>query len=201
MSKAFNMVEWGELFSNLLDRKVECLLLRLMLFTYRNQSFNVKWCGEYSHRFNVSNGVRQVGVSSAILFSVHIDELLLILMQSRLGCHIDGVFYGAFIFAEFFFLLSASRSELQSLVNICQKLAARRNLKFGTNANPDKSKTKCIVFTKKDRDHQNLANVTLDGVPLPLVKKFLHLGCTLESDNSMKTEIALTEERKIYCQD
>ena len=190
MSKAFDMVEWGELFTTLLDRKVDCLFLRMMLFIYRNQSCDVKWCGEYSHRFTVSNGVRQGAVSSAFLFSVYIDKLLLILKKSRLGCHIDSVFYGAFIFADDIFLLSASRSGLQSLVNICQEFAASKNLKFGTNPNPDKSKTKCIVFSKKAKDHLNLAKVTLDGVPLPWVRKVVHLGCTLESDNSMKTDVA-----------
>ena len=190
MSKAFDMVEWGELFTTLLDRKVDCLFLRIMLFIYRNQSCDVKWCGEYSHRFAVSNGVRQGAVSSAFLFSVYIDELLLILSRSRLGCHIDSVFYGAFIFADDIFLLSASRSGLQSLVNICHDFAARKNLRFGTNPDPVKSKTKCIVFTKKAKDHMNLAPVTLNGVPLPWVKKVSHLGCTLESDNSMKADIA-----------
>ena len=118
MSKAFDMVE---LFTTILDRKVESLYLRLMLFIYRNQSCDVKWCGEYSHRFSVSNGVRQGAVSSAFLFSVYIDELLMILKNSRLGCHIDSVFYGAFIFADDIFLLSVSRSGLQTLVNICQE--------------------------------------------------------------------------------
>ena len=127
MSKAFDMVEWGELFTTLLDRKVDCLYLRLMLFIYRNQSCDVKWCGEYSHRFSVSNGVRQGAVSSAFLFSVYIDELLLILKNSKLGCHIDSVFYGAFIFADDTFLLAASRSGLQSLVNICQEFASKKN--------------------------------------------------------------------------
>ena len=70
MSKAFDMVEWRELFSTLLHRKVDCLFLRLMLFIYRNQSCDVKWCGEFSQRFNVSNGVMQGAVSSAFLFSV-----------------------------------------------------------------------------------------------------------------------------------
>ena len=190
MSKAFDMVEWAELFSTLLDRKVDCLFLRLMLFIYRNQTCDVKWCGEYSHRFQVSNGVRQGAVSSAFLFSVYIDELLCILKKSRLGCHIDGVFLGAFIFADDIFLLSASRSGLQSLIDICQEFVSRKNLKFGTNPNPDKSKTKCIVFSKKAKDHLNLAHVTLNGDPLPWVRKVVHLGCTLESDNSMKMDIA-----------
>ena len=190
MSKAFDMVEWGELFTTLLDRKVDCIYLRLMLFIYRNQSCDVKWCGEHSQRFTVSNGVRQGAVSSAFLFSVYIDELLLILRRSRLGCHIDGVFLGAFIFADDIFLLSVSRSGLQSLVDICQEFAMRKNLRFGTNPNPDKSKTKCIVFSKRAKDHLNLAPVKLAGVPLPWVKKVAHLGCTLESNNSMKTDVA-----------
>ena len=84
MSKAFDMVEWAELFSTLLDRKVDCLFLRLMLFIYRNQTCDVKWCGEYSH----------------------------------------------------------------------------------------------------------MAHVTLNGDLLPWVRKVVHLGCTLESDNSMKMDIA-----------
>ena len=42
MSKAFDMVEWGELFTTLLDRKVDCIYLRLMLLIYRNQSCDVK---------------------------------------------------------------------------------------------------------------------------------------------------------------
>ena len=37
----------------------------------------------------------------------------------------------------------------------------------------------------------NICNITLDGLPLPWVDKIQHLGITLESDNSMKTDISL----------
>ena len=37
----------------------------------------------------------------------------------------------------------------------------------------------------------NICNITLDGLPLPWVDKIYHLGITLESDNSMKTDISL----------
>ena len=50
MSKAFNTVEWGELFRTLLDRGVDPILLRLILFIYSNQQCDVKWCGKYSQR-------------------------------------------------------------------------------------------------------------------------------------------------------
>ena len=113
MSKAFDMVEWCSLFETPINRNVEYLFLRLLLFIYKNQSCEVKWCGHSSQRFNVSNGVRQGAVSSAFLFSVYIDDLLVQLEKSQLGCYIHGCFYGAFVFADDIFLLSASVSGLQ----------------------------------------------------------------------------------------
>ena len=48
----------------------------------------VKWEDETSARFSISNGVKQGGVISPLLFSLHIDELFLFLKQSGLDCHI-----------------------------------------------------------------------------------------------------------------
>ena len=108
MSKAFDMVEWSMLFENLLKRNVDCLFLRLLMYIYENQSCQIKWGGEVSIAFTVSNGVRQGAISSAFFFSVYIDDLLQILKESRIGCHIDGIFFGAFIFEDDILLLSAS---------------------------------------------------------------------------------------------
>ena len=140
--------------------------------------------------FHVSNGVLQGAVSSAILFVVYIDELLDLRKKSRLGCHIDSVFVGAFVFADDILLLSASRAGLQSLINICNDFASNRNLKFGTHENPSKSKTKCIVFSKRACNLDSLAPIVLDGKNLPWVTKVNHLGCLLETDNKMKADIA-----------
>ena len=190
MSKAFDMVEWGELFNTLIKRKVDAIFLRLILFIYTNQQCYVKWCGTYSKNFNVQNGVRQGGVTSGIFFAVYIDELLKILRKSGLGCHIHGVFYGALIFADDIILLSASRNRLQIMVNICQEFVSSRNLKFGTDVNPEKSKTKYILFTKRKQNSNDLAPLVLDGCDLPWVKSIKHLGHTLQADNSMKLDIA-----------
>ena len=75
------------------------------------------------------------------------------------------------------------------MVNICQKFVSTRNLKFGTNSCPDKSKTKCIVFAKKSKNTSDLKNISLDGNTLPWVSTIKHLGHVLESDNSMKTDM------------
>ena len=190
MSKAFDLVEWSDLFQTLMSRNMEPIFLRLMLFIYKNQKCDVKWCEQHSARFSVTNGVRQGAVSSAILFAVYIDELLVILRRARIGCHIAGVFFGAVVFADDVLLLSASRSGLQAMVDLCHSFAARKNLKFGTNPDPDKSKTKCILFSKCKKDSLNLQPVQLNGDPLPWVKQVKHLGNLLQSDNSMSVDIA-----------
>ena len=102
-----------------------------------------------------------------MLFAVYIDELLSLLKRSRLGCYIDSVFVGAFILADDILLLAASKAGLQSLVNIYNKYASKRNLKFGTHIDPYKSKTKCIVFLKKSPDFLNIEPVILNGRKLP----------------------------------
>ena len=172
------------------DKGVNAILLRLLLHIYKNQQCDVKWAGKFSHRFSVSNGVRQGAVSSAILFSVYINELFLLLRKAGLGCHMNGVFLGCFGYADDLFLLSASRSGLQVMVNLCQDFASSRNLKFSTDVNPEKSKTKCLVFSKKAKDRLNVLPVLLNGDPLPWVSQVKHLGNLLQLDNSMKVDIS-----------
>ena len=52
---------------------------------YSNQLRHVKWGYETSASFSISNGVKQGGVISPLLFSLYIDELFLLLKQSGLG--------------------------------------------------------------------------------------------------------------------
>ena len=189
MSKAFDLVEWSELFLTLVERGVDPIFLRLIMFIYTNQKCDVKWGSEHSERFSVSNGVRQGAVSSAILFAVYIDQLLQILRESGFGCHINGEFFGAMIFADDIMLLSASLSGLQTLIDISQGFASSKNLKFGTDPDPSKSKTKCIVFSKQKKDRVPSVQVMLDGVPLPWVTQVKHLGNVLQCDNSMSVDV------------
>ena len=191
MSKAFDMVEWGQLFATLRKRGVHPLYLRLLITIYSNQQCDVKWAGKLSFRFSVSNGVRQGAVSSAIFFSIYIDELFLILRKAGFGCQINGLFLGCFGYADDIFLISSSRSGLQAMVNICQDFTSSRNLKFSTHSNPDKSKTKCIVFSKQIRDRVNVQPIKMNGDPLPWVSQVKHLGSSLQQDNSMRSDVSL----------
>ena len=53
LSKAFDMVEWTELFTTLMKKGVEPVFLRVLLYVYRHQQCDVKWGGKFSSRFSV----------------------------------------------------------------------------------------------------------------------------------------------------
>jgi hypothetical protein len=104
------------------------------------------------------------------------NELFVLFRKAGFGCQLSGLFMGCFGYSDDLFLLSASRSGLQAMVNIFQEFTSSKNLKFTTNVDPDKSKTKCLIFSKHVRDRENILPILLDGVPLPWVSQVKHFG-------------------------
>ena len=72
-SKAFDRVHWGRLFKILIERKVSFLFIRLLLDSYLRQLTCVAWGLFKSRYFSLSNGVKQGGVLSPILFTLYIN--------------------------------------------------------------------------------------------------------------------------------
>ena len=60
-------------FDLLLNKNVCPKIVQLLYFMYTNQLYHVKWGGEKSASFPISNGVKQGGVISPLLFSFVID--------------------------------------------------------------------------------------------------------------------------------
>ena len=76
-SKAFDRVHYGKLFNELCERRLNPLLIRFLLMSYLSQMLNVKWRHHHTPFFSVSNGTKQSGVGSPILFIVFVDSLLI----------------------------------------------------------------------------------------------------------------------------
>ena len=87
--------------------------------------------------------------------------------HSEFGCAIHGVFLGVMMYADDIFL-SASRTGLQIMVTLCYEYASKKNLKFGTNTDPHKSRTKCNFYEEREVFRTNLP-VKLNGNALPWV--------------------------------
>ena len=71
------------------------------------------------------------------------------------------------------------------MVNICEKWVISHGMKFNTNPDIKKSKTKCIIFSQKKIDRQNVEHIMLNNTPLPYVESCKHLGMNLSCDNSL----------------
>ena len=92
--------------------------------------------------FHTTNGVRQGGVLSPILFTVYIDDLLIALEDCGIGCFWKHHFVGAVCYADDISLLAPSPSALRYMLDTCLSFATQHHLTF----NPDK--TQLIKFYK-----------------------------------------------------
>ena len=72
--------------------------------------------------------------------------------------------------------LAPSLSSLQDMISTMEEYALSHNLKFSTDPDPQKCKTKCLAFLKKPRV---LPFMKLCGNPLPWVDNVKHLGITV----------------------
>ena len=57
ISKAFDMMEWGQVFVKPRYKWVNQIYLKFLIFIYRNQQCNVEWTGKYFSGVSVSDGV------------------------------------------------------------------------------------------------------------------------------------------------
>ena len=71
-SKAFDRLNYCKLFDILMKRGVCPTICRLLLYMYTDQSITVRWNSSTSQHVTVTNGVKQGGVISPILFCVYI---------------------------------------------------------------------------------------------------------------------------------
>ena len=76
-------------------------------------------------------------------------------------------------------MLAPSISALQGMLKIAENYATHHGLKFSTDPNPKKSKTKCISFLLNPRP---LPKMRLCGNLLPWVDSIVHLGNTITND-------------------
>ena len=178
MSKAFDLTLHSLMFSKMLAAGLPAILVRFLIYIYMYQVANVRWNGELSSSFPVRNGCGQGKVLAALAYCLYCEDLFKILRKRRSGCWVMGKFMGIFGYSDDNWLLAPSLAALQDMLKTCQEYAEVHNLKFSTDPDPRKCKTKCMAFLRKPRE---LPSMMLCNSPLPWVEKLVHLGNTVEN--------------------
>ena len=75
-SKAFDRIKYDKLFKLLIKRQMHPIMIRLFVDMYVRQKSRTNWDNEYGEYFCSSNGVRQGGISSPLIFTVYIELIM-----------------------------------------------------------------------------------------------------------------------------
>ena len=195
--KAFDLVNHKKMFQNLIDRGINLIFLRLLMFIYLHQQCYVKWQSSCSSSFSVTNGTRQGSIFSPRGgFNTYLDPMIIALRNSGYGCTIGKHFFGAVAYADDVLIMATSVQGLQKMIDICEMHAVDNFLKFSTDPDPLKSKTMCIAFNCENR--KDLACIQLNGDDLPWVAKAKHIGNILHENGT--TDADLRMKKGIFIQ-
>ena len=190
-SKAFDLARFDILFERLLtDRRVPAIVVRVLSYSYQEQLAWVRWGrGCTSSTFTIANGTRQGSVASPAFWSVYLDPLFAELRQEGVGCHLAGLWMGAVGYADDIILLAPSRAAAARMLGTCERFALVNNIRFSTDPNPDRSKSKAIYVTGPHGGGlQKPAPLLLCGRALPWVARAEHLGHALKEDGTMRQD-------------
>ena len=120
LSKAFDRLRLDHLFTLLYERGLPAIIIRLLMDSYRRQVIQARWQGHSSDYFSVSNGVKQGGVASPVMFTLYVDVLLQQLEEAGVGCFVGHYFYGSICYADDVTLLAPTPKALQLMLKTCE---------------------------------------------------------------------------------
>ena len=169
-SRAFDRVHYGKLFRLLLSRGICPALVKFIAFMYTSQSLSVRWNSVMSENFDCSNGIKQGGVLSPVLFCVYMDELLGRLRDSGIGCFVGNLFCGALSYADDLAILAPTHYATCQLLNTCESFANEFHVLFNS------AKSHLLYFSPHPRMRRSNKLFLINGETIDFVDSAIHLG-------------------------
>lgn len=185
-SKAFDLVSYDVLWDKLRDAGIPEELIRIFKFWYSHQTNQVRWRGALSDEYGLECGVRQGGQTSPTLFNLYINQLIVELGRTKVGCSVEGTIVNSISYADDMVLLSPSVRALRKLISICEGYAESHGLRYNVQ------KSELLVFEAGNKKITDLPPIKLNGETLRRVTSFKYLGHVvtenLKDDEDMERE-------------
>ena len=170
-SKAFDTISHYGIFLKLMERGVPLCFLRIIIYLYLNLKSRCQWRGNFSEFFDVLTGTKQGGVISPRIFTMYMDDLIILLRKRGIGCHIIELFIACIFYADDLCLLSPTRGAMQEMLDLCHDYCREYCLNFNVK------KSKALFFGKK-KDF-SLASLKINGNDIDYVEEWKYLGVTV----------------------
>ena len=136
----------------------------------------VIWGSYISNGFHVSNGVKQGGILSPLLFHIYVNNLSIALNSSIYGCCAGFMRANHILYADDICILASSPFALQKLLHMCCDYANKNDISFNAK------KSKIMIFQSRFNATVYNGCFNLDSVGLERVNDFKYPGHSISDD-------------------
>jgi hypothetical protein len=177
--KAFDTCNWDILFEKLYyDKKLPLAVVNVVKSLYLNGSACVKYNGEISYEFSLSQGVRQGSVLSPHLYNIYTEDLLEEMDKNvKSGTSLYGHFTGITMYADDIILMSSTLSGLREMLKTCVRISTSKCLNFNSD------KTEFCISNNNGLDNI----ISMNGYTIRPKDGFKHLGFFWNSKKDLLT--------------
>ena len=191
VKKAFDSVSHDILLDKLHHIGIPDSIVNIIRFWYSNQFTQVKYQNSLSNEWKLSNGVRQGGVLSGILFCIYIDSLIDKISKMKVGCKLELIRSNIIAYADDIVLLAPSREALQLLLSEAHLQASNLKLDFNYE------KTKIMRFSHGSSKAENLQikSLIIGNQPIQAVTTIRYLGYMINNNLSNSDDISRAKSK------
>ena len=164
-------------------------IVRILAVWYTHQQMRIRWGNGYSPSISVSNGVKQGGILSSILFNVYMNDLSFSLNCSNIGRRTENCFLNHLCYADDLCLISLSPTGTQKLLCVCSKYDIDHSLTY----NAKQSLSLCFIpgTLRSGRSELYMVNHLI-----PNVYECKYLGTIMCQKNC---DLDIKRQMKILC--
>ena len=182
MSKAYERVDHKKLIDKLISRGMPNHISNIIEFILNNSFVKINFSGHFSGNWKASRGIRQGGVTSAILFCIYIDDIIKNIASQPYCCRIGINKINVQAYADDVVIFCPTAEGLRVLIQIMEDMIMAHQLMINVD------KTKIVIFNKK-KNIISRASFKFNGVIIENVSSYKYLGIIINCNLSEKEEL------------